>query len=47
MVFLTRTDPAQDIDRFYVVAVMPDLFGEWTVLREWGRRGRRQKRAVR
>jgi predicted DNA-binding WGR domain protein len=25
--------------RFYIVQVMPTLFGEWTVLREWGRRG--------
>jgi predicted DNA-binding WGR domain protein len=39
MTFLTRTDPARNIDRFYAVQVMPDLFGEWTVLREWGRRG--------
>jgi predicted DNA-binding WGR domain protein len=23
----------------YLVDVMPDLFGDWTVLRQWGRRG--------
>jgi len=39
MAFLTRIDPARNIDRFYPVDVMPTLFGEWTVLREWGRRG--------
>ena len=39
MAFLTRTDPARNIDRFYVVEIMPSLFGDWTVLREWGRRG--------
>jgi predicted DNA-binding WGR domain protein len=39
MAFLTRTDPGRNIDRFYVVQVMPDLFGEWIVVREWGRRG--------
>jgi len=39
MAFLTCTDAARNIDRFYLVAVMPSLFGEWTVLREWGRRG--------
>jgi predicted DNA-binding WGR domain protein len=39
MAFLTRTNPARNIDRFYVVAIMPSLFGDWTVLREWGRRG--------
>jgi predicted DNA-binding WGR domain protein len=39
MAFLTRIDPARNINRFYVVQVMPSLFGEWTVMREWGRRG--------
>ena len=32
-------DPTRNIDRFYVVQVLPTLFGDWTVLREWGRRG--------
>jgi predicted DNA-binding WGR domain protein len=27
------------MNRFYVVAVTPTLFGEWAVLREWGQRG--------
>jgi predicted DNA-binding WGR domain protein len=39
MTFLTRTEPSRNIDRFYLVQVMPGLFGDWTVLREWGRRG--------
>jgi predicted DNA-binding WGR domain protein len=39
MAFLTRIDPTRNINRFYVVQVMPSLFGDWTVLREWGRRG--------
>jgi predicted DNA-binding WGR domain protein len=39
MAFLTRTDPAKNIDRFHLVDVTPTLFGEWAVLREWGRRG--------
>ena len=39
MAFLTRTDPARNINRFYVVDVTPTLFGEWALLREWGRRG--------
>ena len=37
--FLTRIDPTRNINRFYVVQVMPSLFGDWTVMREWGRRG--------
>jgi hypothetical protein len=39
MTYLTRTDPARNMNRFYVVQVMPNLFGHWTVMREWGRRG--------
>jgi predicted DNA-binding WGR domain protein len=39
MAYLTRTDPTRNINRFYVVDVTPTLFGEWAVLREWGRRG--------
>ena len=39
MTFLTRLDPSRKINRFYVVQVMPTLFGDWAVLREWGRRG--------
>jgi predicted DNA-binding WGR domain protein len=39
MLFLTRTEPARNIDRYYVVGITPTLFGEWAVLREWGRRG--------
>jgi predicted DNA-binding WGR domain protein len=39
MAFLTRTDPARNIDRFYVVEIMPTLFGEFALLRENGRRG--------
>jgi predicted DNA-binding WGR domain protein len=39
MTYLTRTDPTRNINRFYVVQVMPSLFGDWTVMREWGPRG--------
>jgi predicted DNA-binding WGR domain protein len=39
MAFLTRIDPTRNINRFYVVQVMPSLFGDWTVMREWGPRG--------
>jgi predicted DNA-binding WGR domain protein len=31
MTYLTRTDPARNMNRFYVVAVTPTLFGEWAV----------------
>ena len=39
MAFLTRDDAARNLHRFYIVQVMPNLFGNSTVLREWGRRG--------
>ena len=39
MAYLTRTDPTRNINRFYVVGITPTLFGEWALLREWGRRG--------
>lgn len=39
MAFLTRTDAAKNLHRFYVVQLAPTLFGEWTLLCEWGRSG--------
>jgi predicted DNA-binding WGR domain protein len=39
MTFLTRIDPTRNMDRFYIVAITPTLFGAWAVLREWGHRG--------
>jgi predicted DNA-binding WGR domain protein len=34
-----RNAGSRNINRFYIVDVMPTSFGDWTVLREWGRRG--------
>jgi predicted DNA-binding WGR domain protein len=39
MTFLTRIDPTRNVDRFYLIDVTPTLFGEWALVREWGRRG--------
>jgi len=39
MAFLTRIVPTRNLNRFYVVRVIPTLFGEWAVARGWGRRG--------
>ena len=39
MAFFTHTDPAKNLHRFYVVQLSPTLFGDWTLLREWGRSG--------
>ena len=39
MAFLTRSEPPNNVNRFYLVNVTRSLFGEWTVMREWGRIG--------
>ena len=37
--YLEKRLPAKNVARFYRMAVMPNLFGEWTLYREWGRIG--------
>ena len=39
MAFLTRTEAEKNLYRFYVVTVTPTLFGEWSLVREYGRIG--------
>lgn len=39
MAIFTRTDRVKKRHRFYVVQLSPTLFGDWTLLREWGRSG--------
>jgi predicted DNA-binding WGR domain protein len=36
---LIRCTPARNENRFYVMTATPTLFGDWTLIREWGRRG--------
>ena len=38
-VTLRRIDPAKHVSRFYRLDVQPDLFGQWSLVREWGRIG--------
>jgi predicted DNA-binding WGR domain protein len=45
-VTLKRIDPARKISRFYLLAVQPDLFGQWCLIREWGRIGRSGQRLL-
>jgi predicted DNA-binding WGR domain protein len=40
-VFLTRRDPAQNMARFYTISMLPTLFGEVALVRNWGRIGTR------
>jgi predicted DNA-binding WGR domain protein len=37
--YLEKRQPAHNVARFYRMSVMPNLFGEWTLYREWGRIG--------
>lgn len=39
-VFLSRSDPMRNLHRYYWLDVQPDLFGQWCVVRSWGRFGR-------
>lgn len=38
--YLTRIDAAHNMRRFYRLDVQPTLFGEFALVREWGRIGR-------
>ena len=37
--YLEKRDPLRNQARFYQMAVRPNLFGEWTLERQWGRIG--------
>jgi predicted DNA-binding WGR domain protein len=36
---LTRVDPSQNAHRFYRMKIVRGLFGDWSLIREWGRIG--------
>lgn len=38
-VTLRRLDPALNMARFYVIRIESTLFGQWAVIRQWGRQG--------
>ncbi len=37
--YLEKRDPSKNQARFYRMTVLPNLFGEWTLERQWGRIG--------
>jgi len=39
MPFFTRIDTAKNVARFWRSLVTPTIFGDWSLLREWGRIG--------
>ena len=38
--YLEKHDAARNMARFYAVDVQPNLFGQWSTVRQWGRIGR-------
>jgi predicted DNA-binding WGR domain protein len=44
--FLRRIDPSRNMARFYVLLLQPTLFGETTVVRQWGRIGTRGRQKI-
>ena len=38
-VYMERVEPSENVQRFYALAVWPDLFGGYSLVREWGRIG--------
>jgi len=38
-VYMERHDPSANLHRFYQVIVVAGLFGDWSIVREWGRVG--------
>jgi predicted DNA-binding WGR domain protein len=36
---LEKRDPVKSQYRFYRIVLVPTLFGDWSVMREWGRIG--------
>ncbi len=36
---MRRIDPGKNMRRFYAMSLQPTLFGEWAVVRSWGRIG--------
>jgi predicted DNA-binding WGR domain protein len=43
---LDRCDPSQNISRFYVLRIERSLFGDPTLVREWGRIGYRGRQRI-
>lgn len=39
--YLEKREAVRNMQRYYRVIVVPTLFGEWAMVREWGRIGQR------
>lgn len=36
-IYLERHDSEENLHRFYQMYVVPGIFGDWSLVREWGR----------
>lgn len=45
-IYLEHCQPKANCFRFYSLSVEPDLFGGWSLVREWGRIGRTSQSQV-
>ena len=46
MIYLTKIERDENMARFYVLDVQPTLFGDWSLLKEWGRIGREGRQRI-
>jgi len=37
--YLEKRNPEKNMCRFYAIRITPTLFGDWAVIRQWGRIG--------
>jgi predicted DNA-binding WGR domain protein len=38
-IYLERHDPDRNMHRFYQIYVVPGIFGDWSLVKKWGRVG--------
>ena len=39
MIYLKLSDPKTNTNKYYTLIIQQDLFGQWSLLRQWGRIG--------
>lgn len=44
--FLRRVDPTRNMARYYTLSLQPTLFGEVSLVRQWGRIGTRGRQKI-
>lgn len=38
-IYLERYDPDKNLHRYYQLHVVPGIFGDWSLIKEWGKVG--------